>query len=264
MIMSYLRCFVRVILFATALFFFFIFATLSILICLGDSKKARPFLIDLVSLISKIGLLLFGINLKTNLKTINLKKNYLFVSNHMSYLDILSMSSVLRTCFVTSLEMKKTPFLGQLCTLGGCLFVDRKNKRGLSKEVISLTDVLLSGLNITIYPEAKSTNGDKVHLFKRPLFQAAIDANVEIVPVCLNYIKLDGKKVTKKNRDHLFWYDEMSFFPHALKLFSKKNSEIELTFFPPIKASDYADKNALAEKCYDVIFKNYVPIQDFQ
>ena len=185
--MNVIRLVIKMPLFALLLLVYAI-AALFIFFLSGCSfNRARPKLTKIISLTGKYGLIIIGV--KVNLKILNsdLNHNFLIVCNHLSYLDVLIISQFIPCSFVTSKEMKRTPFLGQLCSLGGCLFVDRQNRNNLSGEVQELTTALKNGLNVTIFPEATSTNGQCVIRFRRPLFQAAINSKSKVLPIVLNY-----------------------------------------------------------------------------
>jgi 1-acyl-sn-glycerol-3-phosphate acyltransferase len=255
--MSKVRQFVRTIFFAIAIALYLIISSFIVLWCFFDFERARPYLIKVISVTCKIGLKLFNIKVRKTFAPIDMKDNYLIVSNHLSYLDILIISSYLPTCFVTSKEMKETPFLGQLCLLGGCLFVERRSRTGLTEEIKELSNALDDGLSVVIFPEATSTNGEAVIRFKRPLFQSAINSCAKVLPVCLNYRTLDGEKLTLKNRDKVFWYGDMGFLGHALTLFSHKGIVAELTIMPSLNSIDYSDKNELTDACYKLVSDEY-------
>lgn len=255
--MSLIRQFVRTIVFAIAIVLYLIVSSLIVLWCAFDFERARPYLTQVISATCKVGLKIFNIKVRKTFAPIDMKANYLIVSNHLSYLDILIISSHLPTCFVTSKEMKETPFLGQLCLLGGCLFVERRSKAGLTEEIKELSNALDDGLSVVIFPEATSTNGEAVIRFRRPLFQAAINSCSKVLPVCLNYRTLDGEKLTLKNRDKVFWYGDMGFLGHALTLFTHKDIVAELTIMPSLNSIDYADKNELSEACYKLVSDEY-------
>lgn len=255
--MGPVRLFLRTTVFATALVVYFI-VSFAIFAFAGFSfPRARPFLTKVISATSRLGLKIFGVSVRKNFTPINPHDNYLIVSNHLSYLDILIISSFFPTCFVTSNEMKETPFLGQMCLLGGCLFVERRSRAGITGEIKELTDALDDGLNVVIFPEATSTNGEAVIRFRRPLFQAAINARSKVLPLCLNYRTLDGEKLNLRNRDKVFWYGDMPFLDHALKLFSHKSVVAELTVMKSLNASDFQDKNSLADKCYELVSEEF-------
>ncbi len=255
--MAYVRLFFRTFLFVVALVVYFI-VSFSIFVLSGFSfERARPLLTRVISLTSKVGLRIFNVKIRKNFAPLDTHENHLIVSNHLSYLDILIISSFFPTCFVTSNEMKETPFLGQLCMLGGCLFVERRSRSGISAEVKELSEALSDGLNVVIFPEATSTNGEAVIRFRRPLFQAAVNSGSKVLPVCLNYRTLDGEKLTLKNRDKVFWYGDMPFLGHALKLFAHKSVVAELTVMKGLNASDFESKNELADKCFELVSEEY-------
>lgn len=184
------------------------------------------------SLMSKITLKTLGIrivNTKKYLKTSAQKiNNYFIVSNHLGYLDILAISAHMPSTFVTSVEIKNTPFLGLLARLGGCLYVERRNRDNIHNEVHEITGALNKGLNVCVFPEATSTNGDQVLRFRRPLYNAAINSNTDILPLCLNYTCINDEPLSSINRDKVFWYGKMSFLPHLWRLMGCESVELRI------------------------------------
>jgi 1-acyl-sn-glycerol-3-phosphate acyltransferase len=255
--MALIRVLVRSIVFLVALVCYFAAAIITLALAGFSFKRARPFLNVVVSHTAKVGLKIFNVKVRKLFAPIDSNENFLIVSNHLSYLDIMIISSFFPTCFVTSYEMKETPVLGQICLLAGCLFVERRNKAGLANEVKELSDALSDGLNIVIFPEATSTNGEAVIRFRRPLFQAAINSHSKVLPMCINYRTLDGEKLTLKNRDKICWYGDMGFLGHALTLFSHKSIVAELSVMPSVVSTQFEDKSALAEKCYEIVSQEY-------
>ncbi|MBC7715091.1 MAG: 1-acyl-sn-glycerol-3-phosphate acyltransferase [Rhizobacter sp.] len=255
--MAFLRVVFKSLVFIPAVLLYLLVATIILALCGFSFPRARPFLIRLISWTSQAGLILFGVEVRKNFEAQSMDKNYLIVSNHLSYIDIMIISSFFPTCFVTSNEMKETPFLGQLCLLGGCLFVERRKRSGITGEVAQLAAALSSGLNVVVFPEAKSSNGEEVLRFRRPLFQSAINSGKNVLPLCVNYRTLDGDKITIKNRDDVFWYGDMPFLNHALTLFSHKKIVAELSVMKSMNTSEFADKNELADKSFEIVSNEF-------
>lgn len=251
------RAIPKFIVFAFVLFLYMIVSLCIYALCLFKINRARPFLTVLVSYVSRAALAIIGINVVQKNVTSQIPDHSMIVSNHLSYMDVFIISSKFPTCFVTSVEMKNTFFLGHLCMLGGCLFVDRKNRRKIHKEVKELTMALKHKLNVVVFPEATSTDGAHVYPFKPPMLQAAIDAHAEILPLCLNYRKLDGEIVSKKNHELVFWFGDKPFFEHALALFAKKRVEVELSVLNVVEAKNFATKSELAVHVHDLIQSHY-------
>ena len=214
--------------------FFFITTSPFYLLFLLFPMWTRAILTYQISLYSRA--LLWVLGVKTNFKNLNHGKkyeNYLIVSNHLSYLDVLILASRLPTCFVTSTDIKATPFLGQLAILAGCLFVNRKNRSGLQNEVNELRMALLSGLNVTVFPEATSTDGSEVLRFKRPLFESSLATGKPILPLTINYQSISDNPVHMGNRDVVCWYGDMDFFPHFLTLLEQSEVKVEVVLNEP-------------------------------
>lgn len=171
----------------------------------------------------------------------------LFVGNHLSYTDVVIISGVVTTCFVTSVEIKETPFLGQLCQMAGCLFVERRTRKQLTKEIGELGEGLDHGLAVTVFPEATSTNGEGVLRFRRPLFLAAVQTSKPVVPICLNYRSLSDRPLTAANRDFVFWYGDMPFVSHLWNMCGLGRIDVDLTFMPAIQPKPEQDPTELAD-----------------
>lgn len=251
-----LRAIPKFTVFALVLVIYFIVSLCIYAFCAFKIEKARPYLTHLVSYVSRAALKIIGINVVQKNEVL-LPDHCLIVSNHLSYMDVFIISSRFPTCFVTSVEMKKTFFLGHLCMLAGCLFVDRKNRRNIHKEVRELTHALKHKLNVVIFPEATSTDGARVYPFKTPMLQAALDSHSSILPLCLNYKKLDGAEVTKMNHEVVFWFGDKPFFEHALELFSRRKIEVEISVLAVVEAKGYEHKSELALSLHDRIQSHY-------
>lgn len=186
----------------------------------------------------------------------NLNRNYLIVSNHLSYLDILIIAAKIPTAFVTSTDIKNTPFLGQIVTLAGCLFVNRKNKENIKNEIKELREALNYGINVVVFPEATSTNGDEVLRFRHPLFEASIATSSPILPLTINYKRISKVPVNLNNRDIVCWYGDMGFFSHFLKVLEQKEILVELNISEPFTPSLINSIEA-ALKSHQIVSNNF-------
>jgi len=187
-------------------------------------------------------------------------ENFLMVANHMSYLDVLGLAAHLPTRFVTSVEMRDTPFLGQIARLAGCLFVERRSRDNLSREVMALSDALGDGERVLVFPEATSTDGSSVLRFRRPLFQAALDAGVRVLPLCLNYRRISGQDVTAKNRDDVCWYGDMGFVGHLWGVFQHHEVVLEVDVLEPFGGKDeFFDAPQAAQRAWFQVSGAYRP-----
>lgn len=196
-----------------------------------------------------------------NSKYLESTKSYLIVSNHLSYLDILAISTRFPSCFVTSVEIKETPFLGTIVQMAGCLFVERRSRSSLGLEITNLKNALEKNINVCVFPEATSTNGESVLRFRRPLFESAIQSQKEVLPICLNYLTLDGVPLSLETRDSIFWYGEMDFLPHLWQLCQHDNMQLEITILPPQAVEGTSTCESLSLTCHNLVEECFLPME---
>ncbi len=216
----------------------------------------------MISYYGALGLKILGIEVQWK-GQVNPNDNHLIVSNHLSYTDILALAAKVPTSFVTSVEIRDTPILGHICKAAGCLFVERRSKRNLGQEVKDITKALSQGVNVTIFPEATSTNGESVLRFRRPLYNAAVQSGKKVLPLCINYRSIDGEKITLSNRDRVFWYGDMSFLPHLWSLALHKKVMMEITVLNEITVKESISVEDLATDSHKAVSRVYQPIQSF-
>ena len=226
-----------------------------------NKQLRRSFYVHNTTFFCRMLLKVMGIKLSIkNPENLNLDKNYLILSNHMSYLDGLLLSALTPLCFVTSIEMKNTFFLGLLTELGGCLYVERRSRDKLGEEIGEISHALDTGFSVVVFPEATSTNGSAILPFKRSLLKSAIDTGKPILPLCINYEKIDGEAVNTKSRNMLCWYGEMTFVPHFFSMMWPTEIEISITVQPEIPVCKDSTRDVLIEKAYEAITKDYKKI----
>ena len=262
-VLKYLQALIRAFFFVVAIVGFISTSLIFYPYYWVNPMKARHILCRIVSFYCKVGILLLGFRVTENYKMDKLglvNKNFLIVSNHMSYMDILVMCSRHPACFVTSVEMRDIPFLGHLCKLAGCVFVERRNKTNLGEEVAEITEALENGLNVVIFPEATSTNGESVIRFKRPLFRSSLDSGIPVLPMTVNYNQVDGVKVDRSNRDLICWYGDMTFADHLFKLFTVSRTRASLTIGELIEPNTFKeDLDSLVLHAHGRVSENFYP-----
>lgn len=183
-------------------------------------------------------------------------KNYLVVANHVSYADIIVLSSLREFVFITSEEMGKTPFLGAITRYGGSLYTDRKKFVSLPKEIERFSQTARDGFRIVLFPEGTSTDGSKIREFRSSLFEIARQADLDILPICINYVKIDNQPRSEANRDLICWYGDMDFLPHFMKLLGHSITA-RVKVLEPIAGGTRMKRQDIANAAYDALVKEY-------
>jgi len=201
----------------------------------------------------------FGLSIKTiNMPTD--QKPFLLVSNHMGFVDIMMIASRFPALFVTSNEMRETPFLGLLTETAGCIYVERRSRTKIKDEMKGIVEVLKQGFRVTLYPEATSTNGERVLPFKKTLMMAAGLAGVPIQPVVINFRKVNGEPFGFKWRDSLCWYGDITFLQSLWAALKLKSVEAEIEFLEQIHSTPEDDRGLIADRAHSLISAKYAPI----
>lgn len=187
------------------------------------------------------------------------QQNFLVVANHVSYLDIMVLSSLHPFVFITSVEMGSNPFLGDITRMGGSLYTNRKTLVSLPREIEKFALAIREGFNVVLFPEGTSTDGSDLRPFRSSLFETAIKAEADILPICIKYTKIDSEPRSEANRDLVCWYGDMSFAPHFMKLLGH-SIEAEIHILEPIACGTGQRRQKLSDETYarlrEVYFKN--------
>ena len=179
--------------------------------------------------------------------------NYLLVSNHMGFIDILAISSKLPLLFVTSQEMRETPFLGLLTEMGGCIYVERRNRTGILGELKSIAEALKQGHSIVLYPEATSGDGEKVLPFKKTLIMAAAHAGVPILPAVINFTSINKGAFDLNSRDAVCWYGDITFIVSLWRALGLSELSIDVEVLPPQYFTPEQDRGLVANQLHEMI-----------
>ena len=120
----------------------------------------------------------------------------LVVSNHISWLDIYVIHSWRPVRFVAKSEIRSWPVIGWLCEKTGTLFIERARKRDAHRVLHDITDVMLQGDLVGVFPEGTTTDGSDVLPFHANLMQAPISGGVPVLPLGLSYLDAATGKPT--------------------------------------------------------------------
>jgi 1-acyl-sn-glycerol-3-phosphate acyltransferase len=151
-------------------------------------------------------------------------KQGLIVANHISWLDVYVMSSILPMRFVAKSEVRNWPFIGWLCSRAQTIFIERNKKSDTVRTNLQMVEHLRQGNAMAIFPEGTTSNGTQVRHFHASLLQPAIDAQTPIYPVGIHY----HDKHNKPNFDAAY-IDDMSFMQSLWKILSSRDLHVRLT-----------------------------------
>lgn len=177
----------------------------------------------------------------------------LFVSNHVSYLDVPVLGALVDTTFVAKREVSAWPGIGPLARLVGTVFIGR-GRTDVRGQAAGLAARLAGGESLLGFPEGTSTRGHGVLPFKSAFFGIAEhlpgDFPLRVQPVSIAYIRTaTGKALVDDAADHYAWYGDMTLVPHLLAVLGLRGAEVEVRFHAPVATSEFADRKAMARHC---------------
>lgn len=137
-----------------------------------------------------------------------------FIANHCSWLDIVTLGSLLPGCFVAKGAIADWPFVNLIAKLGRTIFVSR-TKATLTRESDRLNSRLAAGDNIILFPEGTTSDGTRILKFQSAFLAIAeAPARPVIQPVTIVYDGLDGLPVRRRDRPMISWYGDMDLASH--------------------------------------------------
>lgn len=118
-------------------------------------------------------------------------KNYMFIANHTSLIDVMLMLSAMKNpaVFVGKKELRKLPVFGYVFRKTS-IFVDRSSEKSRREVYVRAQKKLHQGLSIAIFPEGLVPE-ESVTLapFKNGAFRLAIEHQIPIVPMTFYDVK---------------------------------------------------------------------------
>jgi 1-acyl-sn-glycerol-3-phosphate acyltransferase len=151
------------------------------------------------------GMLFFKVQIK-NTHYLDTSKQYVFVANHFSYLDIPVLGLIpFGLVFIGKSSLAKVPLFGYMFK-NLHIAVDRNNMKSRGDSVLKARECLDEGASIVFFPEGgiSSEKPPQMARFKDGAFKLALSKQIPIIPVTLSYNHLilpdDGKFLLRYKR----------------------------------------------------------------
>ena len=151
----------------------------------------------------------------------------LLVSNHLSYIDIIVLSSIRPCVFVAKRDVASWPLFGWLAHGAGTIFVDRERRLSSPNSVDVIRNAIANGAVVVLFPEGTSSDGSVVLPFKPALLESAVQLRCPIAAASIEYALDDGSVANEV----CYWRD-MTLVPHLLNLFFKREIRANYSFSP--------------------------------
>ncbi|HEX6118307.1 MAG TPA: 1-acyl-sn-glycerol-3-phosphate acyltransferase [Dongiaceae bacterium] len=180
----------------------------------------------------------------------------LFVSNHVSYLDIPVLGSAAPVAFIAKMEVAQWPGYGLLAKLQRTVFVDRRRNTTLEQRD-SIQSRLAAGDALVLFPEGTSNDGNRILPFRSALLSVAEAAPAErplaIQPVSIAYTSVNGVPLGWGLRPLVAWYGGMELGGHLWRFTRLGRVEVVVQFHGEVRVGDFPSRKELTRYCSDAI-----------
>ncbi len=178
----------------------------------------------------------------------------LLTANHISWLDITVLGSVIPLSFVAKAEVAGWPVLGTLARLQRTIFIDRTKRAQTGTATAAIAQRIDKGDVMVLFAEGTTGDGNRILPFRSALIGAAGAVagmkTMTVQPVAVTYTRIGGIPVGRADRPGIAWYGEMPFIAHFSRLIGRGGIDATVSFGEPIRFTPDTDRKKVAEECY--------------
>lgn len=183
----------------------------------------------------------------------------LFVSNHVSWADIVAIGSIQPVAFVAKREVASWPLVGITAKMQRTVFVDRKRRHQASEAVSQIVQRLKTGTSVVLFAEGTSSDGNRVLPFRSALLGAVEmaaahgGADILIQPIAITYTGQHGMPMSRQQRPLIAWYGDLDFVPHIKTLIQQGAVDAVVSYGEPIKADSALSRKEMTRQLEGIV-----------
>lgn len=164
------------------------------------------------------------------------------VSNHVGYLDIISLASVQSGRFFSKIEVANWALVGRVAKEIGTVFVERGSKKGRASALKELVNsVVENPAPVVVFPEGTTNKGPPKEFYPGA-FIAACKTGLSVRPITLRWEPLDEGA----------WVGHQPLLPNVWRRLCGDVIRVTLVVFPTLESTGITEAE-LSAKCREVI-----------
>ncbi len=190
----------------------------------------------------------------------------LIVSNHVSWLDIVTLGSLMPVSFIAKREVSEWPVVRRLARLQRSVFIDRARRTATAEAGEAIANRLAGGDALVLFAEGTTGDGISVLPFRSALVGAAAKASsgaatngdgsaraetITIQPVAIVYTAMQGLPIGRLRMTDIAWHGDMDLAPHLSNLVATGAVDAVVAFGTPVvlgAGTDRKQATAAAER----------------
>ncbi|MCF7791356.1 MAG: 1-acyl-sn-glycerol-3-phosphate acyltransferase [Victivallales bacterium] len=170
----------------------------------------------------------------------------IIVSNHLSYLDILTTSSLFSIRFSPNTDIAKWPLAGKYLGLSRPIWVDRSSRQGSKKTLNEFIETLQHGIDLIVFPEGKISDCRQgLQKFKSTVFESAIKGKFPVIPILIHY------------HDYDVCWTELTLPQHIWRVLKMKKVKVDVHYLDSIYPEKGENRKSFAERIHKIMNKKY-------
>ena len=207
------------------------------------SLISRTLYFHLFRLWCKIFVNALGINLRLHQKnTQPIPQNFILIANHPSAFEDIGIPALFNVHSLAKGEVAEWWWTGRIVKAAGNLFVKRESRESRHTVAKQLINVVNSGKNIVIYPEAGCKGRRIFHTFMHGAFDISMQTGVPILPVFLQY----------ESQDDFEWRNPQTLLHKLWHMMTTQNNRANYYLYDAIYPDKFDSKEAYNEYVHDL------------
>ena len=217
-------------------------------------------------LFMKIVSYVIGLRIKSiKCKNENISKyGILYVSNHVSWMDILCLGSLLDAQFIAKKEVGEMGLFGILAKLNHTFFIDNTSQKKSFSYNNVIQEKLLKKQNLILFPEGTTSDGNTVKIFKSTFFESTNlpkyyndkqNQFIDVCPISLCYRDKNNLPMGIFYRRYVAWQGDYPLL-RLMKIFLLSGPvSIDVIIHKAVNLSDFKNRKELSKYCQNIIQK---------
>lgn len=182
----------------------------------------------------------------------------LVVANHVSWLDITVLGSLMPLSFIAKSEVATWPVFGLFAKLQRSVFVERERRAQTGAVAKTIADRLSGGDVLVLFAEGTSSNGIHVLPFRTALVGGAAKAisgndTVTVQPLAVNYTQMHGLPIGRFHKPRIAWYGDMEMASHLWWVLKHGEIDVDVAWGDALPFGDGADRKQTARTAEETV-----------